>query len=614
MKDRSASYRYESANGQKASNLLEFLAQGGTDETSIRELGARLLDYVLSREDCADFRAAYLIRILYSFGDQIPRDLYDDIAQALLDFPYEDCGGHSMCTWTENHRLYAAGTEYLLAQLFPDAIFGDGKGFTYHSLHAAKDLIAGLSEMLKYGFAEWGSNNYYSETMAGLTNLVQFAEADTIREPARKALLMMCYDILSQTFYSGGYVYNPACGRAYADNKVSSDIGSYIEPQTMAMRGENVTRFKEKEGCMVLLLKAKNKDGSPVFTIPKEWLALPDKDNREIAFMQGVDIDEYAREGLARYTPANVRFAFKAGAISDYRVICHSMRYLHETGLIDNGMLKQLKPFAKPFFYRTGLLKAMKRFVPVGFDGSAMEKGRVYTYLRRDYSVSAAFDYRAGQVLFQQNSLAVNLSYKISLCVTNPFSECGKKGSPGYWIGSGIAPRAAAYRNFAVCIFDMSRANRKFKYTHLFFPVMLFDETDLTGLGEGVLIGRTGNVNVCVRTNPGAAFVSPVESLEKDVAMYQDGKVPEGYFGGEYDLVNREKGPHYYVFEVDDTLSFEDFKTEMAGRSLEFSEEKKAVSYSLNDCRLEYDGAFTVGGREFSPDFRRPWDIIGNRV
>ena len=54
MKDRSASYRYESANGQKASNLLEFLAQGGTDEASIRELGARLLDYVLSREDCAE--------------------------------------------------------------------------------------------------------------------------------------------------------------------------------------------------------------------------------------------------------------------------------------------------------------------------------------------------------------------------------------------------------------------------------------------------------------------------------------------------------------------------------------------------------------------------------
>ncbi len=612
MKDRSASYRYESANGLKASNLLEFLAQGGTDETSIRELAARLLDYVQARKDCADFRAAYLIRILYSFGDCIPRDLYDEIAQALLDFPYEDCGGHNMCTWTENHRLYAAGTEYLLAQLFPDAIFADGKGYAYHNLHAAKELIAGLSEILKYGFSEWGSNNYYSETMAGLANLVQFVETETIKELARKALLMMCYDIFSQTFYSGGYVYNPACGRAYADNKVSSDIGSYIEPQTMAMRGETVQKFKEKEGCMILLLKAKNKDGSPVFTIPKEWLALPDKEDREIAFMQGVDIDEYGKEGLAKYSRRNVKFAFKAGAISDYRVIDHSLRYMHETGLVDNGMIKPLKPFAKPFLYRTGLLKLMKRCVPSGFDGAAMEKGRVYTYLRRDYSVSAAFDYRVGQVLFQQNVLAVNLSYKISLCVTNPYSECGKKGSPGYWIGSGIAPRAAAYRNFAACIFDMGRADRKFKYTHLFFPVRLFDETDLDRADEGIFLGRTGNVNVCVRTNPGADFVSPVESLEKDVAMYQDEKVPEGYFGGEYDLINRAKGPHYYVFEVDDTLSFEDFKKQMSERQLVFSSEKKAVSYSLYDCSLEYGGAFTVGGKEFVPDFKRPAE--GGRI
>ena len=32
MKDRSASYRYPSADGMTASNLLEFLAQGGGDE------------------------------------------------------------------------------------------------------------------------------------------------------------------------------------------------------------------------------------------------------------------------------------------------------------------------------------------------------------------------------------------------------------------------------------------------------------------------------------------------------------------------------------------------------------------------------------------------------
>ena len=610
MKDRSQAYRYESADGMKASNLLEFLAQGGTDETSIRELAASLLGYVLPRKDCADFRAAYLVRILYSFEDRLPRDLKDTVLNALLDFPYEDCGGHGMCTWTENHRLYAAGTEYLLAQKYPDAPFGDGKGHDYHLHHAENELKAGLDEMLRYGFSEWGSNNYYSETMAGLSNLVQFVKDETIQRSAHDALLMMVYDILSQSTSFGGYCYNPACARAYADNKTSSDIGSYVEPQTMAMRDETVTRFKEKEGCFVLLLKAKCPDGTPYFTVPEAWKKLPDADGREIALMQGVDIGEYPKEGLNTYSQQNVRFAFKAGAISDYRVICRSMRYLNETGLIDNGMLKPLKPFAHPVLYRTGLLKLMKRFVPVGFDGAAMEKGRVYTYACHDYSVSAAFDYRVGQVLFQQNSLAVNLSYKISLCATNPFTGPDKEGSPGYWVGSGTAPQAAAYKNFAACIFDLGRVKKEYRYTHLFFPTGLFDETDLSRAKDGICLGRTNGVNVCVRTNPGAAFVPAKESTEKDQAMFGDGKVPKGFFLSEYDLVNRTPGPHYYVFEVDDKLDFNAFKEQMKSRQLTFNGKDKSISYSLYDIRLGYKGSFTVGGKEFVPDFKRLRDAV----
>ena len=659
MRDRSASYRYMSANGMPASNLLEFLAHGGGDETQMRELAGNLLAYVNERRDCADFRAAYLIRILYSYEDLLPRDLAEEIKSALLAFPYEDCGGHSMCTWTENHRLYAAGTEYLLARKLEkdrktkcpaetardgctgldagncddascgdgrktdnaicedrgetnDTIFGDGRDSAYHRKHAADELLRELDAMLKYGFAEWGSNNYYSETMAGLANIVQFIEEEAIRTKAEKVLLMMVYDILSQTSCNGGYIYNPACARAYADNKVSSEIGNYLEPQIRAMRGEKVNKFKEKEGCMILLLEARKENGEPIFEIPQEWLSLPDTDGRETALMQGVDIDEYGQEGLAAYSRENVRFAFMAGAISDHRVICHSMRYLCESGLIDNGMLKKLKPFAKPILYRTGILKALKRMVPNSFDGAAMEKGRVYTYACRNYSISAAFDYRVGQVLFQQNSLALNLSHRISIFANNPYSGPGKIGSPGYWIGSGIAPRAAAYRNFAACMFDLRHASKGQQYTHLFLPVSLFDQTDLSRIGEGIVFARTGPVNLCVRTNPGVAFRPAEESLRDDVAMYQDEKVAKGYYISEYDLINRAEGLHYYVFEVDDTMSFEEFMNIQQGRKLDFQPKIGTLSYSCYDCSLKYDGEFTVGGEEFVPDFRRPLNLIGN--
>jgi hypothetical protein len=96
--------------------------------------------------------------------------------------------------------------------------------------------------------------------------------------------------------------------------------------------------------------------------------------------------------------------------------------------------------------------------------------------------------------------------------------------------------------------------------------------------------------------------------------MFGDGKVPAGYFAGEYDLINRAKGLHYYVFEVDDRTDFAEFREKAAKRRLAVSEKDGTVSYGLYDCRLAYGGAFTVGGREFSPDFRRPRDVIGETV
>ena len=226
MRDRSKSYIYESVGGLKASNLLEYLTQGGTDEKTIHILAEDILDFVRARRDCADFRAAYLVRVIYSFSDVIGEGLTAEIADELLSFPYDDCGGHSMCTWTENHRLYAAGTEYLLALRYPGGKFADGKPSDYHRKHGKKSLITGLSHIIKYGFSEWCSNNYYSETMAGLANLVQFAPDKEIKDPAKEALYMLVYDILSQTVYNEGYMYNPACARAYVDNKVSALHGN----------------------------------------------------------------------------------------------------------------------------------------------------------------------------------------------------------------------------------------------------------------------------------------------------------------------------------------------------------------------------------------------------
>lgn len=610
MKDRTKDYIYKSTGELLASNLLEYLTQGGTDEKDIREMAKCDLDYIHSREDCADFRVAYYVRILYSFKDCIPDDVYNQTVKELLLFPYEDCGGHGMCTWTENHRLYAGGSEYLMAQKYPGETFGDGKDSEYHLKHAADFLRGWIEKSEKYGLCEWGSNNYYSETMAGLTNIIQFVKDKDIAEGAKRVFTTMLFDIFSQTANNDGYMFNPACARAYIDNKASSKNGNYEEVIIRFMLGEDIKRFKEKECCVYLMLKAEDEHGNPVYTIPSKLFELFKQEEKETAMAQGVNISDYAKEGLLKYTPENVRYAMEGGAFSDHRVISNTMSYLRKSGMTGNHLLTDLKPLSNPLLVKTGLLKLIKRFKAVPFDGAAMEEGRVYTYVNRNYSLSAAFDYRVGEISYQQNSLAVNLSHEISLFANSPLKSMQKSGSPGYWIGSGTTPRAAAYRNIGAEIFDVKHAKLGRKETHLFFPTGLFDEIDLSKLKDGILLGNTNGVNVCVRTNPGVQFIPAEESLKEDKSLYQDDKLPSGYYSSAYDLMNRSEGFHFYLFEVDNTMRFEDFCREMRDKKLLFDAKTSELDYGSGSFLLSYKGPFMINGKEYVPRFMRPNKLL----
>lgn len=610
MKSREGKKHYPTYSGNTACNLLSYLYYGGTDSEAIYELAMEELGEINRRIDCCDFRVGYLTRVLYSFEDRLAPKLVSDIEQTLFSFLFEDCGGHGMCTWTENHRLYIDGSEYLLGQKYPKVLFGDGASGERHMLRAKEKLEKWFEHVEKYGFCEWGSNNYYPETMAALSNLVQYASDEILRRRAAKCFNILCLDIFSRTSNNGGFMFNPACARAYVDNKLGAFVGNYLEKQLRAVKGEILDDYKEKETCVSMLLRTKTKDGSLLYSIPVKVLGLLDKDEKETAFIQGVNVSDYAKYGLKSYSHDNVRYAFESGVISDYRVIAASLRYLCETGMIHSDFLKGISPFGKPVLYRTGLIKLIKRFVPTIWDSSAMEEGKVYTYTKSTFSISAAFDYRVGRALFQQNPLSVNLSYRISLFVTAPYKCSQKKGSPDYWIGGAVAPRAVAYRNTAFAIFDTKRS--KLKKTHLFFPTGLFDDIDLSMLDDGILLGRTMGVNVCVRTNPGVYFIPIEESEKEDISLLQDEKVQKGIYTSKYDLINEAAGFHYYCFEVDDTLSFDAFRECMGHSGAVFDKRTKWLKYQgrSNSFSLRYKGDFLVDGKVFMPDFIRPGDLV----
>lgn len=569
--------------GITAFNLLDYLAQGGVNPDSVRELAKEDIEYIREKQDCADFRLAYMMRILYTFGEKLPKDVHEDIIQVASQFPYEDCGGHGMCTWTENHRLYIDGSEYLAAQ--KELTFADGRSAAKHKARAARKITAGLNHIERFGFSEWGSNNYYPETMAALSNIIQFVSDEAIHKQASNVMDMLLFDICSQTTYNNGYVYNPATARAYVDNKVGTKHGNYLEYHIRMIMGERFGCIKEKEQCFQLLLDAPGIYGVPANcirmleevkngfgTAPEEMscghvkVIRKDESVRLIESVQGLNISDYHKEGL--YTDKNnlgdsVRYAMTAGAISDYRLICDNMRYMCGTGLIKNSMLGSLHKLAVPFLYRTGFLGLLKRFITVIWDAAAQERGNVSTYNFGRYSFSAAYAYHVGKPLFQQNTLAINLSHEVSLFVNSPYMSSEHIGSPDYWTGSAIAPWSMVYGNIAECIFDMRNARKGLKFTHLFFPTGQFDEVDVSMAEEGILFGRSCGVNICVRTNRGGHFRPIEESLAKDKSLVAPGKVPEGIYVKEYDFINTAEGFQFYNFEADDKLDFAEFKVQM---------------------------------------------------
>lgn len=593
MLDRSSYYRFPSRDGLVASTLLEYLHQGGRDPQMMRAAVMNSLEQIRTGVDCADFHAASLTLVLYRFGELLPADLTAELKIVLLAFPYEDCGGHSMCTWTENHRLYLADSEYLLAARFPDETFGDGRPAAYHLETGRKAILRWNREVAEYGFGEWGSNNYFAETLAAISVNFECTKEEAVRESSRHSLNLLLTEILAR---SAGVSYNPAASRAYVDNKVSAQHGNYLYKQLSALLyGTRFDTYKDKEAAFIFLLDARDEAGRPLYELPPAVRAFWQQPAKETAISEGVDIRDYRRLGLLSYRPEHVRYAMQAGAISDARIVSHTFRYLDESGLAENGLFSAFRPLIKPVLYRGPLLRIIKRFVPLIYDAAAHGEGRAYTYATEKVSFSALDRYRVGKPLFQQNPFSVNLSPEVSLFATNPYKPPEKTGSPDYWIGSASAPRAEACGLTLAALYRPRKGKNTERMTHLFFPTEAFDEVDLSRLPEGLVFGRTNGVNIMVRTNPGVAFRS-VKSPAEDLSLRQDKKIPVTAYGGLYDLVNRSKGVHYYLFEADESLPFEEFVKTAGARPFRKAGGRIFFEDARHAFTLRFRGRFTEDG------------------
>ncbi|MCP4130821.1 MAG: hypothetical protein GY754_07550, partial [bacterium] len=157
-------------------------------------------------DETGDFKLAQLVRILYLTGD------YDDmILPTLENIDYWLTQGEDQyCYWSENHMILWTSTAYLLQQR---------EGWTMDS-SLAQRLDHYLDLKLEYGFYEFFSSTYFPFSLAGLLNLADFAEDESIRSRAEEAAKILMKNVLLLATDKGTYF--PAAGRNYSSKYTSA--------------------------------------------------------------------------------------------------------------------------------------------------------------------------------------------------------------------------------------------------------------------------------------------------------------------------------------------------------------------------------------------------------
>ncbi|MCK5206615.1 MAG: hypothetical protein KAQ79_01295, partial [Cyclobacteriaceae bacterium] len=246
------------------------------------------LKYISGEYDCSDFRMVNMVRTLYDFGDQIPKDYKDKIENVLFNFRYwwDEPGENSMCYWSENHQILFASAEYLVGQLYPDTVF-PSSGLTGKQ-HMAKAKIRALDwlEMRwKYGFIEFYSGVYYKEDIGALINIIDLAEDEELVKKSQIIMDLLFYDVAAQNI---GTMFITTSGRAYSGNRKGGS-GANLGGMTRYYWGDGEERGPGMMYGMML---------TEIYQLPPVLAAIAlDSSNVIIKQSNGLDLSELKAEG-----------------------------------------------------------------------------------------------------------------------------------------------------------------------------------------------------------------------------------------------------------------------------------------------------------------------------
>lgn len=571
---------------------IEKLARGErADETQIAEL----LQFINRRYDCADFRMVCILRSLHDFSHLLSAEIVEQMRRAVLDFKYwmDESGDDSMCWWSENHQLLFAACEYMAGQLYPEEIFTNS-GITgkEHRVFAEQRLEYWFESRFSLGFIEWHSNTYYEEDAAPLSLLIDCAGGQEIARKATMLLDLLLADMALHCF----------------EGFLCASSGRCYEAQKTRPAAQDVTDILEKAfGFRRLAGEAPRYDYSRLsadfiinrnYVTPKALCEIAHwKEPAEICASMGLDLDEVAKcFPNPRDMAGRGMYYWAMESFTNTQSANLTLRIFNYCNLKTNDFLKNISMMNIPVLRELGLIPLIIRILNPVTQGIAIQRSNTYTWKTRHYMLSAAQRYHPGEFGDQQHIWQATLSGGVSVFTTHPgaafFEDNARNFSPSYWVGNGVLPHAAQYRNTLLCMYDL-RVRKGFLekkrqwFTHAWFPQNEFDDTVFE---NRLAAGRRGETYIAL------LGVAPLEK-RSETELAQRGKVTAWAA---------------LLGSAEEDGSWEQFLARAKNAALNLRGKTLALRWREHNFMLHYKKQFSVDGVARNTAYRRLESPFGN--
>lgn len=539
------------------------------------------LEYIDGQYDCSDFRMVNLIRIVYEFGDQIPKDYIKKIEKTLFEFRYwwDEPGENSMCYWSENHQILFASAEYLFGQLYPETVF-TASGLTGKE-HMAKARIRALDWMemrWNYGFIEFFSGVYYKEDIGPLINLIDYAEDKELVEKSKIMMDLLLYDIAAQSI---GTMFVSASGRAYTGNRQGGS----------GQNAGGLTKYFWGNGDSIRSGMVHGMMYTNAYTPPPIFKEIAnDTTNVVIKQNNGLDIIELKDEGYFGDDNRSMMMQLGMESFTNPEIVRNTLSWMRQTGMFNNNFIKDFKILDFTLMNWLHLEPVIVNMINPQSNGVAIQKGNTYTYRTKDFTLYTAQNYHPGTYGDQHHVAGMNIGNSFSIFHTHPALEKGvKHQSPNYWVGYGHLPHAVQSENVNLSIYNIPQEKGMMEadlldYTHAYFPTEKFDTTIFEG---NYVFGKKGNTY--------AAYVA-----KNDLKLREEST----------DNIVQIGKQTFWITEAGSMAedhSFSEFCERVRKNELSFDSENLLLSYHSKGktYELKFNGDFKLNGEKVNLTYNR---------